>query len=120
MGCKGAFGGKSGKGCWGKGGGSDWSGGWGDNGPAKRPKVLSADAKPDVQQVLGQFQGVIKSFNPKNGFGFIRCEALQAQGYTNDVYLHHTQIGEFGPGSQVMFTAYLNKKGQPQSMELKP
>mmetsp|Transcript_16611 Transcript_16611/g.38985 ORF Transcript_16611/g.38985 Transcript_16611/m.38985 type:complete len:270 (+) Transcript_16611:38-847(+) len=99
------------------GAGDGWSGDWGD-GPAKRQKTLSADAKPDVQQVLGQFLGTIKSFHAKNGFGFIQCEALQQQGYQNDVYLHHNQIGEFQPGHLVMFTAYLNRKGQPQAMDL--
>jgi len=102
---------------WGKGG--DWSAaGWGEYAPAKRQKTLSADAKPDVQQVLGQFMGTIKSFNAKNGFGFIQCDALRAQGFQNDVYLHHNQIKEFQPGHTILFTAYLNKKGQPQAMDL--
>mmetsp|Transcript_116737 Transcript_116737/g.310593 ORF Transcript_116737/g.310593 Transcript_116737/m.310593 type:complete len:122 (-) Transcript_116737:95-460(-) len=116
-------GGKGAKGsCWGKGdwgGKGDWSG-WAGEGPAKRLKTLSADAKPDVQQVLGQFTGLIKSFNAKNGFGFIQCEAIREQGYTNDVYLHHNQVGEFQPGHTVAFTAYLNRKGQPQAMDLQP
>merc|ERR1712176_1500462 len=109
-GCKGAYSFK---------GGDEWGEGWAEW-PAKRQKVLSADAKPDVQQVLGQFLGIIKSFNSKNGFGFISCEALQQQGYTNDVYLHHNQVGGFQPGQTIMFTAYLNKKGQPQAMDLQP
>mmetsp|Transcript_89248 Transcript_89248/g.177442 ORF Transcript_89248/g.177442 Transcript_89248/m.177442 type:complete len:294 (+) Transcript_89248:70-951(+) len=114
---------------WGKGGDAtaaasshslgDWSAGWGDYAPgAKRQKTLSADAKPDVQQVLGQFMGTIKSFNAKNGFGFIQCDALRQQGFQNDVYLHHNQIKEFQPGHTILFTAYLNKKGQPQAMDL--
>jgi len=114
MGCSGY--GKGGYG-WGKGG--DWSAaGWGEYAPAKRQKTLSADAKPDVQQVLGQFMGTIKSFNAKNGFGFIQCDALRQQGFQNDVYLHHNQIKEFQPGHTILFTAYLNKKGQPQAMDL--
>mmetsp|Transcript_127714 Transcript_127714/g.284687 ORF Transcript_127714/g.284687 Transcript_127714/m.284687 type:complete len:115 (-) Transcript_127714:12-356(-) len=105
------LGGKGGKGK-GKFGGDDGSI------ARKAPKILSNTCKPDVQQVLGQFAGTIKSFNPTNGFGFIHCDDLKAQGYQNDVYMHHSQIGDFQPGQQVMFTAYLNKKGQPQSMDL--
>jgi len=89
-----------------------------DKGMGKGPKVLSADAKPDVQQILGNYVGQIKSFNAKNGFGFIVCQALQEQGYQQDVYLHHNQVGDHQIGSMVTFTAYLNKKGQPQSMDL--
>eukprot|EP00931_Biecheleriopsis_adriatica_P103581 TRINITY_DN78396_c0_g1_i1.p1 TRINITY_DN78396_c0_g1~~TRINITY_DN78396_c0_g1_i1.p1 ORF type:complete len:320 (+),score=65.14 TRINITY_DN78396_c0_g1_i1:97-960(+) len=104
-------------------GGDAWAGGMagaggkgkGDDGKGKAG--LTGDSKPDVQQILGQYVGQIKSFNGKNGFGFIFCEALQKQGYTQDVYLHHNQIGEFQPGQMVSFTAYLNKKGQPQSMD---
>lgn len=95
--------------------------GFDDKGKGKKgPKVLSENAKPDVQQVLGQFVGVIKTFNSKNGFGFIECPQLKEQGFDRDVYLHHAQIGSFQPGMQVTFTAYLNKRGQPQSMDLAP
>mmetsp|Transcript_30301 Transcript_30301/g.54243 ORF Transcript_30301/g.54243 Transcript_30301/m.54243 type:complete len:102 (+) Transcript_30301:1-306(+) len=93
-------------------------GDWGKGFEGKGSKVLSAEARPDVQQTLGNFVGMIKSFNAKNGFGFIVCEALQQQGYSQDVYLHHNQIGDFQPGQTVFFECYLNKKGQPQSMNL--
>lgn len=110
-----------------RGGFVDQSGGGGKGGEpaAKRVKGGSYEgggggggARPDVQQVLGRFQGVVKSFNAAGGFGFILCDSLKAAGYPNDVYLHHSQIGSFQPGSPVSFTAYLNKKGQPQAMEL--
>mmetsp|Transcript_11294 Transcript_11294/g.25303 ORF Transcript_11294/g.25303 Transcript_11294/m.25303 type:complete len:280 (-) Transcript_11294:160-999(-) len=121
-------------GCWGGGKGWAGDGGWGkggcmwgkgfekgfDKGGKGKTKTLSEHAKPDVQQVLGKYMGIIKSFNARNGFGFIECEALRMQGFQNDVYLHHSQIGTLQPGAEVTFTAYLNKKGQPQAMELMP
>merc|ERR1719210_953497 len=75
---------------------------------------------PDEKAVLGQFPGTIKSFSAKTGFGFIECEELKKQGYTNDVFLHHSQVGEFAVGSQVLFTAFLSSKGLPQSKDLMP
>lgn len=129
---------------WGKGGGSGWSG-WGggydewsggkgpygkgdisqDDGKGcgkdkKGAALLSEHARPDVQSIIGIFAGLVKSFNAKNGFGFIECEALRNQGIDRDVYVHHHQIGTFQVGSLVMFTAYYNKKNQPQAMDLQP
>lgn len=67
---------------------------------------------------LGQFIGRIKSFNPTTGFGFIECEDIKEQGYCNDVFLHHSQMGAFEIGNEVVFTACLNSKGQPQATDL--
>merc|ERR1719428_1020778 len=66
---------------------------------------------------LGQFQGRIKSFSEKNGFGFIDCADLKTQGF-NDVFLHHLEIGGFAVGDVVCFSAYLSNKGQPQAKNL--
>jgi len=74
--------------------------------------------KPDQQEELGQFQGTIKSFNAKSGYGFINCEDLKALGCANDVFLHHQQLQEFEVGHQIIFTAYMNSKGQPQAKDL--
>mmetsp|Transcript_33154 Transcript_33154/g.77570 ORF Transcript_33154/g.77570 Transcript_33154/m.77570 type:complete len:375 (-) Transcript_33154:183-1307(-) len=73
--------------------------------------------KPDEQQVLGQFVGTIKSFSAQKGFGFIDCPQTKGH-FQNDVYLHNLQIGKFGVGDRVAFTAYLNRKGQPQARDL--
>jgi len=89
-----------------------------DAGKGSDKGKLSETAKADVQQIIGQFTGVIKSFNLQTGFGFIECMALKENGFANDVYLHHTQKKNFDVGSHVAFTAYLNRKGQPQSMDL--
>lgn len=74
----------------------------------------------DEQEVIGTFQGVIKSFSRgEKGYGFIDCPALKQQGY-NDVFLHREQIGMFDVHSEVTFTAFLNRKGQPQAKDLGP
>merc|ERR1711862_817131 len=92
-------------------------GGKGDGGAFQR-------RDESTMEVIGQFVGNIKSFNPQKGFGFIECDGLKAAGYTNDVYLHHTKVGSlykvgnFQAGAQVMFTAFLNARGQPQARDL--
>jgi cold shock CspA family protein len=97
-------------------------------GQAQAMDLLSPDAQesapsrrgssgPDVQSVLGTYVGSVKNFNEKSGYGFITCQEIMDQGY-KDVFLHHAQIGEFKAGDEVQFTAFLNKKGQVQAMEL--
>jgi len=71
-------------------------------------------------QEVGSFTGTIKSFNPKSGYGFITCMDLQQMGFTNDVFLHHQQMGECVVGQGVSFTCYLNRKGQPQAKDVGP
>lgn len=74
----------------------------------------------DDQAVIGTFPGVIKSFSRgEKGYGFIDCPTLKEQGY-NDVFLHREQLGPFDVGSEVSFTAFLNRKGQPQARDLRP
>jgi cold shock CspA family protein len=87
--------------------------GWQDYSDGK-----GTQGNPDVQQVLGQFPGVIKSFSMRDGFGFIECGSLAEKGIQNDVYLHQTQLGACVVGDKVLFTAYLNRKGQPQAMNV--
>lgn len=83
-------------------------------------KSFSKGARPDEQEALGEFDGTIKSFNPKSGYGFIECEDLRSLGCMNDVFLHHQQLGDHEVGARVRFTAYMNSKGQPQGKDLKP
>lgn len=108
-----------GKGLWdgGKGKGDDWGKG-GNVGKGLKPST----AKPDEQAALGQFAGVIKSFDHKNGygFGFIQSDGMKAMGYTNDVYLHHLQLNGCEVTQEVSFVAYLNRKGQPQAKDVAP
>lgn len=72
---------------------------------------------PDVADVLGQMIGTLKSFNDKNGYGFISCPEVEDMGH-KDVFLHHAQKGDFVVGDEVQFEAYLNKKGQVQARDL--
>merc|ERR1719491_249938 len=69
------------------------------------------------KDMLGEFLGMIKSFNQNNGYGFIDCPELKAT-YSHDVFLHHQQLGDFKQGDEVKFTAYLNNAGKPQAKEL--
>lgn len=85
---------------------------------AVKRKQAVISGKADEQHDLGEHVGFVKSFNAKNGYGFIECDALKEQGFQNDVFLHHLQLGSFDVGSVVRFSAYLNSKGQPQAKEL--
>jgi len=76
-------------------------------GPARPP--------PDHQK-LGEYMGVIKSYNPDKGFGFIACDALKEE-HKGDVFLSQKHVGEFQAGSEVKFTAYL-VDGKLQGREL--
>jgi len=58
------------------------------------------------QLILGEYMGVIKSFNPEKGFGFIACDLLKDD-HKGDVFLGSKHVGDFGVGSEVKFTAYL-------------
>lgn len=91
-------------------------------GDGKSPSMSSGKGcgKSDVQEVLGEFDGTIKSFNAKSGYGFIECEGLKAFGCPNDVFLHHRELGEYEVGARVSFTAYMNREGRPQAKDLKP
>merc|ERR1719491_1073125 len=92
--------------------------GKGDKGLAKgSDKGKSTHVGPNIAEVLGQSIGVIKSFSEKNGYGFIDCPEVKDMGY-QDVFMHHQQMGNFKDGDEVVFTCYLNDKGNPQAKEL--
>jgi len=94
------------------------AGGKGEGKEGGKAKGPSKSKGADGQEELGQFEGTIKSFNPKSGYGFINCEDLKAFGCNNDVFLHHQQLGDFEVGARIVFTAYMNFKGQPQAKDL--
>eukprot|EP00928_Gymnodinium_smaydae_P035547 TRINITY_DN249_c0_g1_i1.p2 TRINITY_DN249_c0_g1~~TRINITY_DN249_c0_g1_i1.p2 ORF type:complete len:366 (+),score=106.01 TRINITY_DN249_c0_g1_i1:61-1098(+) len=116
--------GKSG-GC--KGGGKDaQSKGSASNGKASGGKKGGkGDSPPSMQDMAGvtdrRFEGTIKNFNEKNGFGFIASpEIVSIFQAEIDVFLHHQQIGDFSVGDAVSFAVILNRDGKPQAKELKP
>merc|ERR1719433_1233884 len=79
-----------------------------------------AEAQDAEATTLGQFSGSIRSFNEKNGFGFIECTPLRRQGYDKDVFLHQSQRGGLAVGTEVTFVAYLNTSGQLRARSVQP
>jgi len=70
------------------------------------------------QEVLGEFYGIVKSFNPIKGFGFIACDALKEAYSDGDVYLHSRNVGDFKVGGEVKFQAFLhNGRLQGRNLE---
>merc|ERR1719411_2207928 len=65
----------------------------------------------------GRYRGRIKSFNAKQGFGFIECPEAHTI-FGRDVFLHKAQIGDLKVGTQVIYTVEMNKQGMPQAREL--
>lgn len=57
---------------------------------------------------LGEFFGVVESFNHATNYGLIISAGLRAKGHNSDVFVHSTQIRHFYVGSAVQFTAYLD------------
>lgn len=107
-------------------GGGGAKGGGGEFGKGGGPLVLGGGkggggkgaGQVEESQIIGQFLGVIKSFSPQSGYGFMTCPDLYKLGYHNDVFLHHMQLSGHQVGVQVLFTCYLNSKNQPQAKDL--
>lgn len=66
----------------------------------------------------GRFQGRIKTFNSKHGFGFIDCPAA-AEKFGRDVFIHKGQMGDVPVGSEITFEVRQNKDGHPQAKDVK-
>merc|ERR1719217_600685 len=78
-----------------------------------------------------EFYGRVKSYNPKQGYGFLECPDARAR-FGRDVFLHKAQMGELlgrfvGPGTrlepkwltmQVRFSVEINKQGMPQARDV--
>jgi len=63
--------------------------------------------------------GVVRSFSPDNGFGFIICESTWDV-FWRDVFLHQNQAqGVPSPGDRLSFTVELNAKGHPQARQVR-
>lgn len=65
----------------------------------------------------GRFRGRIKSFNAKQGFGFIENSEAHAF-FGRDVFLHKAQIGDLKVGTEVTYSVEMNKQGMPQARDL--
>lgn len=64
-----------------------------------------------------RFNGHIKSYNAKQGFGFIECPEIAAV-FGRDVFLHKAQFGDRKVGVEVTFKVEPNKHGMPQARDL--
>lgn len=86
------------------------------------PPLQAATHTPKTsREFLGvtdrRFTGVIVSYKPGEGYGFIQCPQLHDI-FGRDVFLHRLQIGRFDVGAYVSFGVFLNKNSQPQAKEL--
>merc|ERR1719223_909750 len=66
---------------------------------------------------MGRLSGRVKSFNAKQGFGFIECPQIHAM-YGRDVFLHKAQIGDLKVGTELTFGVEPNKQGMPQARDI--
>lgn len=78
-----------------------------------------------------QYCGRIKSYNPKQGYGFLDCQQAH-DAFGRDVFIHKAQMGELlgrfvGPGTKldpktlkmsVRFSVEINKSGMPQARDV--
>jgi len=69
------------------------------------------EAPPDKEHF-----GKIKSFNEKQGYGFIHCEELHEQ-YGRDVFIPQSQFNGLNIGDRVSFHIQV-KRGQPQAHDV--
>jgi len=90
-----------------------WAEAW-----AEEPTRTRAKSSVETE---GEFKGIIKCFYSNKGFGFIQSqETWDIWGV--DVFLHQKQLETtgFNAGDYVKFAVILNKKKQPQAMNLRP
>jgi len=85
------------------------------------PDTLSAvtgacDAEVDDVELNA---GIVKSFDPNRGFGFIRCPSIYER-LRVDVFVHQSQISNFQVGDHVRFAVKMDKSGRPQATALFP
>mmetsp|Transcript_74548 Transcript_74548/g.162983 ORF Transcript_74548/g.162983 Transcript_74548/m.162983 type:complete len:319 (-) Transcript_74548:24-980(-) len=83
--------------------------------PKLRDELRSLLASDDFPK--RRYVGIIKTFNLKNGYGFIDCpEVFQMTQW--DVFLHKNQYNQQPLGSRVSFGINMNKDGQPQATDV--
>lgn len=64
------------------------------------------------------FRGTLKSYSPKDGYGFISCPIL-SDAFGRDVYINHSRLPVgAAAGSRVDFTLTISNKGQPQAQHV--
>eukprot|EP00931_Biecheleriopsis_adriatica_P005754 TRINITY_DN107238_c0_g1_i1.p1 TRINITY_DN107238_c0_g1~~TRINITY_DN107238_c0_g1_i1.p1 ORF type:complete len:444 (-),score=78.00 TRINITY_DN107238_c0_g1_i1:46-1377(-) len=68
--------------------------------------------------MTGRQRGTLKSFNQRNGFGFIDCPEARHR-YGRDVFVHKAQIGDIEVGEELNFNVDTNKDGMPQARDIR-
>lgn len=88
------------------------------NAALQRSKATAISAEQLVSGYWkpGMYQGRLRAFNDKKGFGFIECKETM-QEFGRDVFIHRAQMVESGiwVGQEVYFEVELNKQGHPQA-----
>ena len=81
-------------------------------------QVAKSETDPvEVREILGEYFGYVRNFDPFKGFGFIFCKEL-FDAFNVDVYVHGDSCAEFGTGAEVKFEAYMyNGKVQGRNLE---
>lgn len=83
-------------------------------GDAARPRSGS-ERLPLMAQEQQVFRGLLKSYSPKDGYGFIACPLLY-DAFGRDVYINHSRLPPGATsGCHVEFTITISSKGQPQA-----
>jgi|ERR1712194_494129 len=90
-------------------------------------RVSSPDSLGTAKEKLekignGPHLGIIKSFNPQKGFGFIQCPETQSA-FQSDVFLHKNSFPENESvndtvGREVSFMVSLSMRGQAQAYDV--
>mmetsp|Transcript_32341 Transcript_32341/g.94628 ORF Transcript_32341/g.94628 Transcript_32341/m.94628 type:complete len:530 (-) Transcript_32341:38-1627(-) len=63
------------------------------------------------------YRGVLKSFSPRDGYGFIHCVSL-LESFGRDVYIDRSRLPlGASAGDQLEFTITISNKGQPQVLQ---
>jgi len=99
----------------GKGGGNQGQGA--QHGTIVKAPVVSST--PRQTPANGRSFGTVKSYNDREGFGFITCPE-QEQVYGQDVFLHKNEFyqAQLFVGAEVSFTIQLNSAKQPQAVDV--
>lgn len=79
------------------------------------PKAIVA--KDTSGGEFGELLGTITKTGAK--FGFLEAPDLESMGQSTNVFILGDELGQYGVGDQVMFTAYLDGKGRLQGKDLK-
>lgn len=86
--------------------------------PASPHAASPHAASPAETAPKKMYQGLLKTFSAKSGYGFILCEETRKL-YGRDVYVHQAKLPQsVCCGTELQFTVRNNAKGQPQAHDV--